>query len=282
MHTLTQLDPVDYLVIGHITRDLTPDGPKMGGTASYAALTARALGLQVGVITSWGGEIPLGPMQDITILNQPAEISTTFENIYSEIGRLQVIHHLANPLKYQSIPAAWENTPIVHLGPVAQEISPEIISCFPHSLIGVTPQGWLRCWDDEGHIYPTTWVNAPQVIEKVGAIILSIEDVGRDEDTIQEISALSQILVVTEGYCGARVYWLGDVRRFNAHPVEEMDATGAGDIFAAAFLYQLRKTHNPWESARFANQLAAYSVTRSGLASIPTPEEVMNTITEVL
>jgi len=46
------LAPVDYLVIGHIACDLTPAGPRLGGTAAYAALTARALGLRVGVVTA--------------------------------------------------------------------------------------------------------------------------------------------------------------------------------------------------------------------------------------
>ena len=52
MPDLVPLQPVDYLVVGHITQDLTPDGPRLGGTATYSALTARALGLQVGVVTS--------------------------------------------------------------------------------------------------------------------------------------------------------------------------------------------------------------------------------------
>ncbi len=33
------LEPVDYLVIGHVAHDLTPEGPRLGGTAAYSALT---------------------------------------------------------------------------------------------------------------------------------------------------------------------------------------------------------------------------------------------------
>ena len=59
MFHMVSLEPVDYLVIGHITVDLTPSGPALGGSAAYAALTARALGLRVGIVTVRGNEIPL-------------------------------------------------------------------------------------------------------------------------------------------------------------------------------------------------------------------------------
>ena len=282
MQSLTRLEPVDYLVIGHITRDLTPEGPKMGGTASYAALTARTLGLRVGVLTSWGEDTSPGLMTGVSIVNQPSGKSTTFENIYTPNGRLQIIHHQARVLDKGSLPAAWANTPIVHLGPVAQEVDPELAVAFPRSLVGATPQGWLRSWDQNGHIIPTHWDGASRVLTSVGVTILSIEDVGGAEKLLQEWSAQCAIFVVTEGYYGARVYWHGDVRRFSAPKVTEIDATGAGDIFAAAFLYQLYKTRDPWEAARFANQLASHSVTRVGLASIPTAEEIQTATIEVL
>ncbi len=53
MFQLTPLEPVDYLVIGHLTRDLTNQGPRLGGTAAYSALTAQALGMRAGIVTTW-------------------------------------------------------------------------------------------------------------------------------------------------------------------------------------------------------------------------------------
>jgi sugar/nucleoside kinase (ribokinase family) len=60
-----------------------------------------------------------------------------------------------------------------------------------------------------------------------------------------------------------------------------MDGTGAGDVFAAAFFIRLLVTRDPWEAARFATQLSAYSVTRSGLKGIPTAEEIQACMVEV-
>jgi sugar/nucleoside kinase (ribokinase family) len=282
MHIIPKLEAIDYLVIGHITLDLTPEGPKMGGTASYAALTAKAFGLKVGVVTSWGEEIALGPMAEVLISNQLAKRSTTFENIYTADGRHQIIHYVANPLTLQSIPMSWMQTPIIHLGPIANEVAPEIAMHFPEGLLGVTPQGWFRIWDDAGRVYPTEWQDAGYILSHADATIISTEDVASNEDVIEELATMSPILVVTEGFYGARIYWHGDVRRFNAPEVEEVDATGAGDIFATAFFIQYHKTRNPWESTRFANRIASHSVTRSGLGSVPTQEEIRLALSEVL
>jgi sugar/nucleoside kinase (ribokinase family) len=61
-----------------------------------------------------------------------------------------------------------------------------------------------------------------------------------------------------------------------------VDATGAGDIFAAAFFIRLFKTRDPWEAARFATLIASRSVTRIGLNGIPTQSEIEACMMEVL
>jgi sugar/nucleoside kinase (ribokinase family) len=90
------------------------------------------------------------------------------------------------------------------------------------------------------------------------------------------------VLAVTEGANGARLYWNGDLRRFRPPHMEEVDPTGAGDIFAAAFFYRLSTTRDPWEAARFATNLAAYSVMRIALDGVPTVEEVQACLTEII
>jgi len=276
------LQPVDYLVIGHVTVDLTPDGPRLGGTAAYSGLTARALGLRVGIVTSWGMELPAGPLSEIPIVNFPTETSTTFENLYTLAGRVQIIRHVAPTLGLNLIPEPWKNAAIVHLGPVAQEVDPLLVRYFPTALIGVTPQGWLRAWDADGKVSASEWPEASFVLEQSGAAVLSLADVGGDERRIEEMAASCRVLAVTEGAHGVRLYWHGDVRRFRPPEVEEVDPTGAGDIFAAAFFARLYTTRDPWEAARFATHLAAYSVTRSGLGSIPTENEIQECMVEVL
>jgi sugar/nucleoside kinase (ribokinase family) len=165
---------------------------------------------------------------------------------------------------------------------VANEVDPGLVRAFPDSMICLTPQGWMRSWDKTGRISFGDWPEAGFVLEHSTAAILSVEDVHRNETYIEEFSSHIRILAITEGPRGCRVYWNGDVRHFSAPKVTEVDSTGAGDIFAAAFFTRLYTTHDPWEAGRFATLIASNSVTRHGLQSVPTPEEIQNSLTEIV
>ena len=281
MYNLVPLEPVDYLVVGHVSHDLTPSGVRLGGTVAYSALTARALGLRVGVVTTSGPETDLNVLKDVLVVTTPSPQSTKFENIYTENGRKQVLHHRAAPLSFENVPETWRRTGIIHLGPVAGEMDAVLPESFSPSLLGLTPQGWMRAWDESGQVRRTDWESAEQALAQAGAVVVSIEDVGGDEERIEFMAAHTRVLAVTEGAAGSRLYWHGDQRRFRAPEMYETDATGAGDIFAAAFFIRLLTTQDPWEAARFATQLSARSVTRKGLEGIPTAEEVQACMVEV-
>lgn len=282
MFHMVSLEPVDYLVIGHITVDLTLSGPALGGSAVYSALTARALGLRVGIVTVRGNEIPLVGLEGIPVVSGEAEYSTTFQNTYSPQGRTQYIRRVAPKIDLAIVPEAWRRAKIIHLAPVAQEVEPVLPAGFRPSLLGLTPQGWMRAWDENGLVRPCAWDGAQSALEAAGAVVFSVEDVGGDEEIIEQYAHAGRLLAVTEGIAGARVFWHGDSRRFRAPKVEEVDATGAGDVFAAAFFVRLLNTRDPWESARFANQVAAISVKRLGLTGVPTYDEIQRCLMEVL
>jgi len=282
MLELVSLQPVDYLAIGHIAADITPAGVLLGGTVSYSALTARALGLRVGIVTASGEGAPLSVLNGIPIVNVPSEYSTTFENIKTENGRRQILHHQASPILLDHIPQVWRSAPIIHLAPIARELDLSLAEKLSGSLLGITPQGWMRVWDENGEVSASAWENSDQSLRYAGAVVLSVEDINRDLELIEEMAHQTRILCLTEGEAGAVLYWNGDRRRFRPPVMDEVDATGAGDIFAAAFFVRLYHTRDPWEAARFATQLAARSVTRIGLNGIPTSQEIEECLVEVL
>jgi sugar/nucleoside kinase (ribokinase family) len=81
------------------------------------------------------------------------------------------------------------------------------------------------------------------------------------------------LLVVTRGAAGALLFQSEDQpRAFPGYPAREVDPTGAGDVFAAAFMAQLYRTGNPADAMDFANRVAACSVEGLGMGSIPTYE----------
>ncbi len=273
---------LDYLMVGHLTIDRIPGGNTLGGTALYSALTARALGLTVAILTSWGEELDFGILNKFELKNIKTSRSTTFENISTDSGRLQRIYHAASKITPDQIPGDWRMAKIVHLGPVAQEIEYGVIEKFNSSFIAATPQGWMREWDQDGWVSRGDWGGFGDILPKIDAVVISVEDVGGDEGILAEMASICPALAVTEGAQGVRMYWNGDVRRFKPPEVEALDTVGAGDIFASALFCRMFATRDPWEAARFATSLAAYSVTRRGILSIPTESEIKASMVEVL
>src|ERR1043166_9351276 len=143
---------IDYLLLGHVTVDrLDEQRVAMGGTATYAALTARNMGARVGVHTSAAYEPGLiDVLRGALVARIPAEYTTCFVNDYSSGRRVQTIESVAEKLTYDKILPEWRNPPVVLRGPLCQEVDTSIVERFPRSLIGVTPQGWMRGWDEDG------------------------------------------------------------------------------------------------------------------------------------
>jgi sugar/nucleoside kinase (ribokinase family) len=258
--------PVDYLVIGHFSRDRTPTGSVAGGTVTYAGLAAAALGLRVGVLTSAAaGDEVEAALPGLEVVVVEAAETTVFENVMIGRARQQKLHALAGRLGPEHVPPAWRRTPMVHLGPIAAEIEPAIASIFSNSQVGATPQGWYRRWNASGEVYAVTWRGADDLLPQLAAAVLSIEDLP-DAAALEALRRRSRILVVTLGALGCDVYVRGESRRIAAPDVEEVSAIGAGDIFAAAFFLRLYQTRgNAWAAAAFANRIAARSVTVEGL-----------------
>jgi sugar/nucleoside kinase (ribokinase family) len=282
MSNLVSLEPVDYLVIGHVAHDLAPEGSRLGGTAAYSALTARALGMRVGVVTAAGPETSLAPLKDIPVISLESPRSTTFENIYTEHGRIQYLRAQAARIDFTHVPEVWQRASIIHLGPIANEMDAVLPEDFSPPLLGLTAQGWMRKWDAEGRVSPTEWMNAESALARADAVVISREDVDGNDELIDYMAHHTRVLAVTEGPAGAVLFWHGDRRRFRAPRVPEVDATGAGDVFAAAFFVRFFSTRDPWESARFATLVASRSITRVGLDGIPTPREIEEFMMEIL
>jgi len=280
----------EFLTVGHITRDMHDDSSfSLGGTVTFAALTAYHLGLVSSIVTCADRElIAVLPemLPDITVHARPCAATTTFVNIYTETGfRTQYLRARADELVASDIPSAWLEAPVVLLGPLAQELDADFASLFPRRpgrIVAATPQGWLRHWDNDGRVWPTPWQAAEQVLPALDVLILSHDDLlpfanesRQDADAIlARWSMQVPLLVATDGRHGATLFRQGDTQRFPAYPINEVDPTGAGDVFAAAFITHLHRHGNPEEAVNFANCVASFSVERPGIGGIPTPEMI--------
>jgi sugar/nucleoside kinase (ribokinase family) len=262
----------DYLLLGHFTRDVLPDGTTApGGTSLYAALTAHRLGRQVAVVSA-PAELPPDWPDIIAVAFHPSPAPPTFENRYTSQGRQQILHAASEPITLEDIPLAWRDAPVVHLGPVLGETPEQLVQLFPNALLGVTPQGWMRAW---GPILPAAvryrpWRPDPDLLRRIDALVLSIEDVKGDEGLVARYARDCRLVVLTRGALGATLFLHGKAHHVAAFPAVERDPTGAGDVFAAALLARLHETGDPFAAARFAACVAAGSVEDVGAQGIPT------------
>jgi sugar/nucleoside kinase (ribokinase family) len=259
---------IDYLIIGHLARDGRGSAARLGGSAAYAGLTAAALGQRVGLVTSTGPGLELDLVADIDITDSLAPLPTSFENTYEGGRRRQRLLSLANPLSLEDVPRVWRRSPLVHLAPIAGEVDPALCHAFPDSFLGITAQGWLREWDHNGAVQAASFEAIGPFLPEADAVVVSLEDLGGDRGSAQAMAAHCRLLVVTEGAQGASVFLGDECRHIPAPVTQQVDPTGAGDVFAAAFFFQLAHTGDPWQATRIASRFASASVALEGIASI--------------
>tara|TARA_B110000014_G_scaffold262548_1_gene256775 strand:+ start:786 stop:1652 length:867 start_codon:yes stop_codon:yes gene_type:complete len=273
----TVSNSIDYLMLGSITRDVSASGKySLGGTASYSGLMANTLGSRVGIVSSMSADLNLLPLEKngILVARQHSDVTTEYQNIYTDAGRVQYLRKRASSLTFDSVPARWLTAPIVHIGPLANDIDQSIIHQFSDAFVGITLQGWLRKWDYDGRIIRSAFPKLTEVISKADAIVLSIEDVDGDWDYIERCAAVSKVLVITESDKGATVFGGGKRHQFQAPNVVMKDSTGAGDIFASVFFVLYYRTEDYRLAARLAVKIASDSVTREGLKSVPSKVDI--------
>jgi 1D-myo-inositol 3-kinase len=279
----------DFLTIGHITRDIHADGSfSLGGTVTFAALTAYRLGLVAGIVTCADSELLAdlpARLPDIGLAARTSPATTTFINHYADGFRTQYLRARGDSLQPDDVPGAWQSAPIGLQGPLAQELTPELLRSFPRrpdAIIAATPQGWLRRWDDDGRVWPTPWTSAEEVLPLLDVLVLSHDDLlpfadGQRAEADAMLSRWSMqvpLLVATDGRHGATLFQHGATERFPAYTTDEVDPTGAGDVFAAAFLTHLHRYGDPRAATDFANCAASLSIEHEGITGIPTAEKV--------
>ncbi len=240
----------DFLAIGHVTRDMHADGSfTLGGTVTFAALTAYQLGLAAAVVTCADGNLIAelsAHLPGIGLAVRQSEATTTFENRYSSGFRTQYLRARAEEQQVEDVPERWR-------------------------------------WDDDERVWPAPWNDAERVLPGLDVLILSHDDLlpFADGNRVEADAILAYwstfvpLLVATDGRQGATLFQHGVPEEFPAFAAEEVDPTGAGDVFAAAFLSHLHKFGDPRRAVDFANCTASLSIEYAGVTGIPTYDMVI-------
>ena len=146
------------LVVGHVTLDLVKGDRVPGSGTLYASLAATRLGMRVALLTQGAPLQTRNYLFELAwVVDIPSPVTTTFENLYTPKGREQIVHQVTPPIEPGHVPKELRECPMALLAPVARELDPSLALSFPHSLLAMSPQGWLRRWDSSGRVSPAPW-----------------------------------------------------------------------------------------------------------------------------
>ena len=260
----------EFVAIGHVTLDRFGDAIRPGGAALYAVVTAHRLGLSAALLTSHGDDFPLEVLPpQIEVVSLDAAETTSFEYRAGEGERAMRVSAAARPLGPDDVPEDWRAADIVMLNPVLDEVDPLVITAFAESSVGAGVQGYLRALGPDGRVIPRPWASPDVVLDRAQAVFLSLEDVNHDASDTVEWFQRVPVGAVTDGRRGAHLYVNGERYRVRPRRSREVDPTGAGDVFAAAFMVEYRRQGDPWEAAAAAACAAALSVEAEGWVGVP-------------
>ena len=269
-----------FLAIGHFCYDVSPKGYVLGGSAAYSTITARNLGCRARAITAVGKNFDRRDttLDGIEAIYQESSNTTIFDNRYDAEGqRQQLILALGGKLMPHNVTGDSCNAEVAYLCPIADEVDPDCIHSLNCVLIGVTPQGWMRQWDSDSRVVrPKRWDSAPAILPYADVLILSDEDLSAYPDELEKYIELTRIVVLTRGKYGAELYENGRILDSQAYPANEIDPTGAGDVFAAAFLIKYYETRSTQAALNFAHCAASFAVEGKHTTNIPTLDAIHN------
>ena len=272
---------IDFLAIGHVCHDWSTNRNILGGTVSFASFFARKMDLQTAVLTSFGSDFEFqNRFQNISLHSIPSEETTFFKNEYAGSIRQQFLIKKANNIFPNQIPEDFSTPKMVLLGPIANEIDFGFLEKFKNSTVAICPQGWMRRWNNDGKIFHKIIENW-KIFESADLVILSEEDLNFQLDLIPNLSSLIKILVITKGEKGADVYFNNNKHTYPSFSINMIDPTGAGDVFATAFLIRYCETKDISKAAIFANSAASFCIEKKGIEGIASREEILKRCSEI-
>src|SRR5215510_2473291 len=263
----------DFVAVGHVTLDHFGTDVRPGGAALFAAVTAHRLGLSAGILTSHADDFPLDlvpPQIEVVTVDSPN--TTVFEHRMDGSHRAMRRPIAARSLTPADVPDDWRDARLVLLAPVLDDVDPAMADVFADATLAAAGQGWLRAADRDGEVRSRRWSPPRTLLGRLQGLFLSDEDVLGQEAQMLEWLQRLPVGVVTAGAAGALLYVNGERYEVRPRPARELDATGAGDVFAAAFLIGYHFDGDPWQAAAVATCAASLSVEGAGWSTVPDRE----------
>lgn len=291
---------IDVVHVGSASRDLARDDPRgwrLGGGASYAALTTARLGLRTAAVVGVDATAASAPELDL-LRDAGVELrlvgldeGPVFLNRETPAGRVQTCLAPGQRLPIQGLPASWREAPAWSLVPVAGELGDAWASAVPErAFLSLGWQGLLRELVADREVTRRAPGRSP-LLDRADLVGVSRHDleIGTDPAGLLRLLRPGAGLVVTDGPAGGRLMRIGSDGRARSRPYlavaahREVDPTGAGDVFLAALVASILRRERlgrlwrrrPAEDLRFAAAAASLVVEAPGLHGVPDRSAVL-------
>ncbi len=270
------------LALGHVTRDRRPGGFGLGGSVTYGALAARRLGWDVAILTSAGADFePERELPGVPVFVRRSAATTRFANEYDAQGtRRQVVTARADDVELGPLPDAWRDPDALLLGPVAGELFGVGATALEAGCVGAIAQGYVRAIGHDGVVTPCEWQRPGRDLLGVHVLFLSEHDLPDAESRSRELLSSVPIVALTRGWRGLELLTREGVHQVPSLPRAEVDPTGAGDVFAVAFLVRYHETADPLEAAAFGACAASCVVEGVGATTLGDRDEVLRRVAQ--
>jgi 1D-myo-inositol 3-kinase len=285
---------IDVVHVGSACRDLTDDdsrGWRLGGGASYAALTTARLGLRTAAVVgidataASASDLDLLRVAGVELLLLDLDEGPVFHNRETPAGRVQSWPSRGHPLPVPALPVEWLEARAWSLVPVASELGDAWAAAVPRTaFVSLAWQGLLR---EQGPDQVTQRIppRRSALLDQADLVGVSRHDLVA-ETPLSVVTALLRpgaSLAVTDGHDGGsliRVLGDGRTRAVSwaaVRPARLVDPTGAGDVFLAALVAAMVRpdllagatTRRPTSELAFAAAAASFVVEAPGLLGVP-------------
>ena len=247
------------LAVGHVTWDRAREGDVLGGTVTFAAQTVRRLGWEVAILTSAGPDfepardLPGRPRLPHALLRHHA----LRERVRAGGTRRQVLMARADDIALPPLPEEWRDPDALLLGPVAGELRGFPAPPSRRAAWGRSARAGCARSTPRANVSPQEWTRPRARPAGVHVLFVSQHDLREAPPAPHDFLEQVPIVALTRGWQGVTLCRATAHEEIPGFPRPEVDPTGAGDVFAAAFLVALPRVGRSARRRRCSPSCAA-------------------------
>lgn len=277
----------DVITIGHFSIDLIflPGLPRprktLGGPPTYASLAAKRMGASVGVISKVGGDFPKKYVKwlkeqgvDLSGLKVSEDSQTTsFALKYYPGGERDLfLRSRAPPISAEDLSPLMKARAI-HVSPIANEVPADLLETISSmtSLISLDPQGLLRRFNNNGRMHlqkmdDLGFLRCIKILKSSEKEIRALTGRESVTEAIDEVRGYGvEVVIATMGEKGSLVLFGDNLYMVpSAKAKVILDPTGAGDVFAGAFITEYLKNPDPLWCTCVGSAAASFIIEKIG------------------